>query len=52
MKDDIDEIIARAVAASASPAEAATLVRESLERAGYEIVQREARIPVFRVKGI
>lgn len=55
MNDQVDEIIARAVAASATPAEAAVLVRESLERAGYVITMRpetdqapDGYMPVFR----
>lgn len=55
MNDQIDEIITRAIAASASPAEAAALVRESLDRAGYVITKRPdldqapaGYMPVFR----
>jgi hypothetical protein len=55
MSDQVNEIIARAIAAASSPAEAAPLIRESLDRAGYVITRRPEvdqapyrLMPVFR----
>lgn len=54
MTDAIDDVIRRAIAASNSPGDAARLIREALDRAGYVITKRpdiahdpHGRLPVF-----
>lgn len=55
MDDKISDLIARAVAASKSPHDAAASIRQSLEQAGYVITRRpevgeapHGFMPVFR----